>query len=298
MPSLAPFYTQWEADFDAAPGVAFAGAHWEVPLVAVCAYLLVCYFGTRIMAKRQRFDLRYPLVAWNFFLAIFSFMGAVRTVPHMLYILRTRTIRESICQPGAEEWGSGATGLWVQLFIFSKIPELVDTLFIVLRQRPYVAGVVRCRFFWRGVAATVHTLTRTRSRSRSLIFLHWYHHVTVLLYCWHAYATEAGAGLYFVSMNFTVHAIMYFYYALMALRVVPTWFPSWIITTLQLSQMVVGTAVCAASWYYVTQQPETPCANTLGNLIAGGLMYGSYLYLFLEFFVRRFILGDKKAKGE
>ena len=31
-----------------------------------------------------------------------------------------------------------------------------------------------------------------------------YHHVTVLLYCWHAYATEASQALYFVAMNYTV----------------------------------------------------------------------------------------------
>jgi hypothetical protein len=48
-----------------------------------------------------------------------------------------------------------------------QIPELGDTVFVVLRKKP-------------------------------LIFLHWYHHVTVLLYCWHSYASRSSAGLYFV----------------------------------------------------------------------------------------------------
>eukprot|EP00122_Pirum_gemmata_P011475 Pgem_evm2s10633 len=61
----------------------------------------------------------------------------------------------------------GPSGMWTTLFIFSKIPELFDTMFIVLRKRP-------------------------------LIFLHWYHHITVLAYCWHAYATRASS----------VHAVM------------------------------------------------------------------------------------------
>ncbi len=44
-----------------------------------------------------------------------------------------------------------------------KIPELIDTVFIVLRKKP-------------------------------LIFLHWYHHVTVVLYCWHSFAQRSSAG--------------------------------------------------------------------------------------------------------
>ena len=53
--------------------------------------------------------------------------------------------------------------MWVSFFIFSKIPELVDTVFLVLQKKP-------------------------------VIFLHWFHHVTVLLYCWHAY-TVADVAL-------------------------------------------------------------------------------------------------------
>jgi hypothetical protein len=32
------------------------------------------------------------------------------------------------------------------------------------------------------------------------------------------------------------------------------------------------------------------------NVVAGALMYGSYLYLFTDFFVRRFIFPQKKEK--
>ena len=133
------------------------------------------------------------------------------------------------------------------MFIFSKIPELWDTFYIVARKRP-------------------------------LLFLHWYHHVTVLLYCWHSYATEAPQALYFVAMNYSVHGIMYGYYCLMALKMKPKWIPPVLITIAQLSQMVVGTSVQIFSMYLYFKGGETTNLN-LANLTAGAVMYGSYFAL-------------------
>ena len=65
----------------------------------------------------------------------------IRTVPHMLYNLRTMPFEMTVCAaPTGPEtaWGCGATGLAVQLFIFSKIPELLDTVFITLRKRELI----------------------------------------------------------------------------------------------------------------------------------------------------------------
>jgi elongation of very long chain fatty acids protein 6 len=206
-------------------------------------------------------DTRGVLACWNALLCAFSWMGAIRTVPHLLYNLKTQTFEQTICTPPHVEWGVGATGLWVQLFILSKIPELIDTVFIVQRKRP-------------------------------LIFLHWYHHVTVLLYCWHSYATEASQALYFVAMNYTVHAVMYGYYCLMALKIKPP-IPDFFITTMQISQMIVGTFIQVASMFYYN---EKSCGVHYGNLVAGGLMYGSYFALFFEFAYKRFIAPKKKTE--
>ena len=60
-----------------------------------------------------------------------------------------------------------------------QLAELLDTLFLLLRKSP-------------------------------VILLHWYHHATVLLYCWHAYSVRIGTGLWFAAMNYSVHALMYF----------------------------------------------------------------------------------------
>jgi hypothetical protein len=170
----------------------------------------------------------------------------------------------TVCTNPEFSFGSGTVGLWVMLFIFSKFPELIDTVFIVLRKK-------------------------------KLIFLHWYHHVTVLLFCWNAFVTSAGSGLYFVSMNYTVHSLMYGYYCLQALHMLPRWFPAIIITIGQIAQMFVGTGVCISAWYYMLSGKE--CHNDLSNLTAGALMYGSYLYLFVDFAVRRFGSSKSSKKG-
>jgi elongation of very long chain fatty acids protein 6 len=58
----------------------------------------------------------------------------IRTVPHLLNNITTLSFRETVCTSAAKAYGEGACGLWVMLFIFSKVPELVDTVFIVFRK--------------------------------------------------------------------------------------------------------------------------------------------------------------------
>ena len=148
-------YTSYEKNFLAGPGITWVKAHPWTPSLICVAYLALVFGGQRVMRDRKPFKLVNTLALWNFSLSLFSFLGASRTVPHLVHNIMSRPFDSTICTVAAEDWGDGATGLWVQLFIFSKVPELVDTAFIVLRKKP-------------------------------LIFLHWYHHVTVLLYCWHS----------------------------------------------------------------------------------------------------------------
>jgi len=270
LPALKPFYTEFENNYDTSIGLAWCSSHWVVPITCVVVYLLGIHFGPKFMEKvpyDKIWELRSQLACWNAFLSIFSFIGALRTVPHVLYNLSSMPFEDTICLPSANDWGCGATGLWVQLFILSKIPELWDTFYIVARKRP-------------------------------LIFLHWYHHVTVLLYCWHAYSTEASQALYFVAMNYSVHAVMYGYYCLKALKITPP-IPAWTITVAQISQMVVGTFIQLAAMYQYYKNPET-CGVDFYNLVCGSIMYGSYFALFFQFFWNRFVVKARataKAKA-
>jgi hypothetical protein len=117
----------------------------------------------------------------------------------------------------------------------------------------------------------------------------------VLLYCWHSYVTTSPPGIFFVVMNYSVHAVMYFYYFLMAIRRKPKWLNPMVVTVSQISQMVVGVAVTLAAFYYY--RTDATCNVTAENNTAAFVMYGSYLFLFLQFFVGRYIVQKPKGKA-
>merc|ERR1712179_596621 len=102
------------------------------------------------------------------------------------------------------------------------MPELGDTVFIVLRKQ-------------------------------QLIFLHWYHHLTVLIYVFYCFSQFTSCGRWFMVMNYFVHSLMYSYYTLRALRVRVPRTVAMVITSLQLLQMVVGCAVNTGAFLYKRQ---------------------------------------------
>lgn len=238
------------------------GKPW-VPILACILYALFIVVGQKYFANRDRWHWKYTLAAWNLALSAFSFVGMCRTAPNLFHNLYYYSWKENLCLDPESHYGSGSTGLWVQLFVLSKFPELIDTFFIVIHKK-------------------------------KLIFLHWYHHISVLLYCWHSYVTKAPTGIVFCAMNYAVHSIMYFYYFLMAVRMKPKWLNPVVITVAQISQMVVGVAVTVLGWYVMLYENIPGCSMTTDNNLAALVMYGSYLFLFLEFFFQRYSVKKQK----
>ena len=152
--------------------------------------------------------------------------------------------------------GSSSTGVWCILFVASKIPEFGDTFWLVANKKP-------------------------------VIFLHWYHHMSVLLCCWHSMVSKAPTGLFFGTMNYGVHSVMYFYYFLMALKIKPKWYKAQVITALQLAQMFAGVVITTMA--IVTQIREGDnCWSKPRSNIASLVMYASYFVLFLQFFLKKY----------
>lgn len=262
---LEQTYTNAEKYYDPIPVMEWMQSHNTMPILAIIAYGALIVWGREKMEKQEPWKLRASLALWNLALSVFSGIGAFRTAPQLFYNLTNMSLRDNFCADPLQTYGSGSSGLWVQLFVLSKFPELFDTFFIVVNKK-------------------------------RLIFLHWYHHMTVLAYCWHSYVTKSPSGLFFVVMNYAVHAIMYFYYFLMAIRKKPKWLNAIFITTAQLSQMVVGVSITLIAFYYYMKEGQT-CHIQKENNIGAFLMYGSYLFLFAQFFVERYFKVKTKASA-
>jgi len=270
VPWMKPYYTEFETKYNPLQ-VLFdmKNNSFILPTAAICIYMVGAFFGRRYMQNRDPWQWRNQLACWNFGLSLFSWIGASRTIPQLIFNLQNMSFRDNMCLPPDRTYGVGSTGLWVQLFVLSKFPELFDTFFIVIHKKP-------------------------------LIFLHWYHHVTVLMYCWHSYVYESPSGIFFVAMNFSVHAIMYGYYFLMAVKLKPKWLKANFITLAQISQMIVGVTVTISGFYYYAKEQsesESNCAITMDNNIGAFLMYGSYLFLFCQFYFGRFMVTNEKKKS-
>ena len=93
---------------------------------------------------------------------------------------------------------------------------------------------------------------------RNVIFLHWYHHCTVLLFTWYTAAWGTTAGIFFVVVNATVHSFMYYFYFRGALGGRISWSKS--LTMLQMTQMVAGIGIgliVSYKWWVTTTKQIT-----------------------------------------
>lgn len=259
----SPTYSQvfdFERNFDHAWVKQAVSEYWLGATFAACVTYLLAVFGIqRIMASKPRFELRPMLVAWNGGLAAFSIAGALRTIPEFMHMIQNHSVYESICVPSY--WTDIVCGFWVSMFCFSKLPEFGDTIFIVLRKQP-------------------------------LIFLHWYHHMSTLVVCMYSHAEYAPQGRWYAVMNYSIHSIMYSYYALKAMRIRVSNKIAMLITTLQILQMVVGTAIAIMSMHYKHVQ-GLPCHVTDQNAIVSLVIYISYFFLFAQFFYGRYLAAPK-----
>ena len=261
-PGMLSSLLSFQEHFDAHWGQRYFEQHQHVPVLAICLYLAGVYFGPRWMASRRPVRLVAISRVWNASLALFSICGVAACVPTLVGHLWHRGFHHSVCADCYELAGTGAPALWAVLFCFSKLAELLDTALLVLKKRP-------------------------------LLLLHWFHHASVIAFAWASWVYATPLALWYGSMNFSVHAVMYSYFFATSfdrrvLRAAPA------ITTLQLSQFAMGTVVnFYAYWAYAR---GSGCAVDVDILYLGAVMYLAYGFLFARMFVERYVRAPRRRR--
>lgn len=239
--------------------------YFDVLVYSEVLYVLMVFLGPKAMENREPFKMKPFIMAWNLGLSLFSFCGTIGVGTLLMHLLEERGMYETTCWFDKYIIYDGELAFWLLAFLLSKIPEMVDTLFLVLTKKP-------------------------------IIFLHWYHHLTVSIFCWYAGYSLIPSGIWFATMNYAVHSIMYFYYFLCAVglrKVIRPIAP--FITGAQLLQMIVGTAVVVYTFYY-SYISEKGCGVDRRTIRMGVCMYGSYFVLFAALFVHLYMKKGAAAR--
>eukprot|EP00928_Gymnodinium_smaydae_P080675 TRINITY_DN64326_c0_g1_i1.p1 TRINITY_DN64326_c0_g1~~TRINITY_DN64326_c0_g1_i1.p1 ORF type:complete len:358 (-),score=80.09 TRINITY_DN64326_c0_g1_i1:338-1342(-) len=238
--------------------------HWEIPITATTLYFIMILTLKWAVKKYGKWNVKSAAFYWNAFLSIFSWFGVFACVPVLVLSLMEHGLYYTCCAP-AVWYGSGPCGFFVALFIYSKLAELVDTMLLLLGDKPVIA-------------------------------LQWWHHSTVLLYCWHSYSARIATGLWFAAMNYSVHSVMYGYFAIMTTKYSKYVKPYAIYITLaQLLQMLVGMFVTIKAVFWQIEGKE--CNVNKTNSVLGLAMYASYFVLFAILFVDNYITKKRKQKN-
>jgi len=261
--------------------VGFANENYWIPALSTLVYFFVVFIGPKVMGSRSvAKQLKPILLVWNTFLFTASTWGAYRVAPASINFISARGIHAFLCEAG-ETWDReqaveslmprcrlmGPGCVWLFIFCVSKIPETVDTWFLVLAKK-------------------------------KVRFLHWYHHISVLWFCWINWAHYAVGGIAYAAMNLTVHSIMYFWYTLAAANglladgLKPGKLLSLLLTLLQIVQMLLGATVT----FYIASVPIHECLNYFAVNLLGVVIYTSYLFLFVRFFYSAYCQRKLKKK--
>lgn len=235
--------------------------YWHHSITVATLYFVMVKTIQWYMKDRKAFDLRWPLIIWDIFISIISNVTLIRFTEDFVQSMLHNGLYMSVCYSVNPH---GVAAFWAAVYGTLKVLELGDTFFIVLRKRP-------------------------------LIFLHYYHHASAIIYTLHSGAEHTSTGRPLIFMNLICHSLMYPYYAFKAYgRKFPKYIPM-TLTIIQTVQMFIGLIVI----YYVYKiktETSLPCQQSMGNLTLAVFQYSTMMILFVHFFYKHYFVEARKTK--
>ncbi|CAK5077284.1 unnamed protein product [Meloidogyne enterolobii] len=244
--------------------------YWYHSITVSLLYYAFVRLLQRLMRDRQPFQLRVPLIVWNFVLAIFSFAGL-----DFLYNLTKHGLVYSICHSCNPD---SVAAFWLifmfklknfltrsLLFAFSKIVEFGDTLFIVLRKRKLIVYKI-----------FKITINHSNFQVSSLLS-------PCCSICLH------------YPFCFLAHSAMYSYYTAKSCGIKVPRPIAMAVTSIQTAQMFLGVAVSTLV-LKLKLLDGYRCQQSWANLILAFAIYASFALLFVRFFVDAYLHRNRKQK--
>ncbi|KAK3848002.1 MAG: fatty acid elongase [Linnemannia gamsii] len=235
-------------------GVTPLSTQYEVAMWTV-TYLFVIFGGRQVMKNQDAFKLKHLFILHNFLLTVASGALLMLFVENLVPILARHGLFYAICDDGA--WTQRLELLYYLNYLV-KYWELADTVFLVLKKKP-------------------------------LEFLHYFHHSMTMILCFVQLGGHTSVSWVPITLNLTVHVLMYYYYMRSAAGV-RIWWKQYL-TTLQIVQFILDLGFiyfCSYTYFAFTYAPHLPnagkCAGTEGAALFGCGLLSSYLLLFINFY--------------
>ncbi|XP_067309138.1 ELOVL fatty acid elongase 8a [Pseudorasbora parva] len=212
-------------------------------------YLVILWLGPKLMSYREPVNIKALLIIYNFSMVCLS--------AYMFYEFTASSWLANyswLCQPVDYSENPLAMRMarvcwW---FYFSKVIELTDTIFFILRKK-----------------------------NNQLTFLHVYHHGTMIFNWWAGVKYVAGGQSFLIGLiNSFVHVVMYMYYGLAALGPHMQKYLWWkhYLTSLQLLQFFIVTIHTAFNLYADCDFPDSMNLVVLGYALSLIALFSNFYY--------------------
>lgn len=157
---------------DCVAQIAFFSTNYQLSYYYGCIYLVLVYFASKWMHNRPAYNLRLPLALWSGALSLFSLLGTLKVWPEFIGQAVSKGFVSTYTE--ASYHLDPSVVIWYTLFTLSKVPELMDTLFVI-------------------------------ARKQKLIPLHWIHHTLTLVFSFFVFPDGGGVARWMVGISLCLH---------------------------------------------------------------------------------------------
>ncbi|KAF8308865.1 elongase of fatty acids ELO [Clavulina sp. PMI_390] len=248
----------------------------ETPVVVsvLAGYLATIFSIQWLMKDKQALKLTFLFQLHNLFLTSISGLLLVLILEETLPIWWNKGFFNAICHP--RSW-TPRLEFYYMINYYIKYVELIDTVFLAAKKKP-------------------------------LAFLHVFHHSATALLCYTQLNGKTAVSWIVISLNLLVHVVMYYYYYATA-GGAKIWWKKYL-TSMQITQFVIDLGVVYFArtsfimWQRLVFRGYVPnwiffdnCAGSEPAAYFGAGLLTSYLFLFIDFYIRTYKGGAAKKGG-